>query len=70
MKNAYLAWHNKLQTDQAWKDWRKLALTALESGLTGEEIELLKPPYSATWKTIDKYIMRLREAIQLMEAAK
>lgn len=50
---------------EAWKDWNKIALAALnEHGIPLETIKALKPPDKAGWKTIDKQIAELRNLIE------
>jgi hypothetical protein len=52
---------------EARKDWNKLAITASEAGHT-ELAEQYKPALSAGWRTIDKCIAKLRDALEKMQS--
>ena len=48
---------------QAWEDWGKLAQKAILAGVSQSTIDEIAPDIRAGWRTIDKCIAKLREAI-------
>ena len=48
---------------QAREDWQRLAERARAAGLD-KQVDKLEPPVNAGWRTIDKRLAKLREAME------
>lgn len=56
--------HHAAQTQQARRDWQRLATYAQAHGYAADA-DRLTPPANAGWRTIDKRISELRQIMQV-----
>lgn len=54
--------HHAIQSEQARRDWVRLSVLAIEQGHAAL-VKKLQPPEGAGWRTIDKQLKKLREAL-------